>query len=632
MFVPSILEQEPGPGSTVTLSTPQVRIRFDNSANQLQKEKLLIEIDRTDVSAFVQFNEGTLIYQPTVGMTVGQHEIRVTGTSADGKPIQEIIWNFVIQEAPKNVIFALEPTGTIEYKAREDSPTPTDRHRFNSNIAIRNQTMGRLQTNFNSNLQSQNPNAGEVPYDFDLANFQAVVGYDNSTVSLGDVIVNFDLLGVANLSRRGILFQQKLPFLSSGFDVFSVRSEAIIGFRHGLGFSDSDQRVDGGSFFFSPTGKPENLNLRIYYLRGENAKEQGFNFGGVTRGSKGQAVGLYATTSTWTNQFRLEANAGWSDFDFNGSDEFDGNKDHALQLKFIFDPAPKTWKNRPSKFLTQLEIQDLGTFFKTLGNPFIVADRRGFNWNGSWNYGQVAFVGGFSNFFDNVKNIALIPRVDNRAFSAGFTYTPVSLEGLPKWPSVALTATRAEQESRTASVAFLGLHNIVDTYASLVNLTRTKWSLSWNTSYSLNKDLNNRVPDSDTLNITTAAMFMPAPFYTLGPSVSFIRQSNRDTEIDTDLWTYTFTGSIPIQPERFTLDTQLTYGATSSSDDLNLSSNFSGTAQFSYHMHNLFKLKGKQTVGVRAAYNRLIVDAPFVNRQKGLEIFVLFDLGWPFQN
>jgi hypothetical protein len=630
VFVPVILEQEPSPGNATSSATPQIRIKFDDSAKQIQKEKLLFEVDRNDISAFVQVVDGSFLYQPSTALAAGQHEVRITGTAADGKSIQEVLWNFTIQEAPKNFTFGFEPTGTIEYKARREDPK-TDRQRINGNIAIRNQSTGRFQTNFTTNLQGQNPTPGTTPKDFDLANYLAVIGTTNSTVSIGDVNVNYDLLGVANLSRRGIYFQQKLPFRSSGFDVFSVRSETILGFVHGFGVGDSQQRVDGGSFFIAPNGKPENLNLRFYYLRGENANDQGFNFGGVTRGSKGNAGGVYITNANFTNQFRIEANAGWSDFDFNGSDNFSGNKDQALQLKFIFDPAPKTWNNRPSKFFTELDVQDLGTFFKSLANPFLVGDRRGINLNSTWTYGQVGFTGGVTKFHDNVNDLALIPKVDNTAYSAGVTFTPVSASGLPKLPSITVTGTRSEQESQGARVSFLALHNIVDTVASLVTLTRTKWSLNLNTSYSVNNDLNNRVPDTDTKNVTLAALIMPKPIYNLGPSISFVRQGNRDTNVDTNLWTYSFTASVPIQPDRFTLDTQMTFAKANSTDRLNINSNFSGTAQLSYHLHNLFKTKGKQTVALRVSYNRLIVETPFPSSQKGLEIFGVLDLGWPFE-
>ncbi len=629
LFVPSILEQDPVPGGTATSHTPQIRIKFNDSEGQIQKDKVLFEVDRNDVSAFVQFADSTFIYQPASPLTAGSHEVRITGTTAKDQVLQETLWVFTVQEAPRNFAFGLEPSVNAEYKIRREDPN-ADRQRFNTNIAINTQRTGLFQTSLNSNLQGQNPTPGESPKDFDLANFQATLAIQNSSLSLGDVSVNFDQLGVANLSRRGIFFQQKLPFRSSGFDVFTVRSETIFGFVHGLGVSDSEQRIDGGSFFISPTGKPENLTMRFYYLRGENLKEQGFNFGGVTQGSKGNAYGVFLSSSAWSNQFRLEANAAQSDFDFNASDTFDGNQDHALQFRFTFDPAPKTWKNRNSKFQAQLDFQDLGLFFKSLGNPFLVADRLGYNLNSSWNYGQVTFTGGVSYFHDNVKNLALIPRVDNKAYSAGFNYAPFSAEGLPKWPSFSLTATRSEQESQGEAVSFLALHNIVDTVAYLMTLTRAKWSLNWNTSYSVNSDLNNRVPDSDSLNLTLAALLSPANFWNIGPSVSFIRQGNRDTDVDTDLWTYSLTAAVPIQPERFTLDTQLSFSSTDSTDKQNINSNFSGTAQLSYQLHHLLKLKGRQTLALRISYNRLITEAPFVNRQKGFEVFGLLDLGWPF--
>ena len=632
-LIPKVLEQEPQPNSTAASPSPEVKIRFDDPNNRLTKEGLLLELDRNDVSALAQFTDHTLVYQSTAPLQPGSHEVKVSGNTKDGTKIQEIVWNFQVAQAPaaaKNWQFGVEPSGTFEYRVRKDSAVPNN-HRFNSNIAISSQSTGTVQTNLTSNLQAQDPQPTPVPNEFDLANFQASLTAGNTNFSMGDVTVNYDILSVANLTRRGVFFQQKLPFLSSGFDFYSVRSETIIGFRHGLGVSNSNQRIDGVSYFFAPTKKPEILTFRIYALRGENELDQGFNFGGVTRGSKGNAIGLNILGSTHQNQLRAEGYVAWSNFDFNASDGFSGNKDHALEAKFTYDPAPTTWHNRSSKLLVQLDLQDLGLFFKSLANPFLVSDRRGLNVNSSWTYGTITYTAGISRFHDNVKDLVLLPSVSNLVFSGGFTFTPVSATGIPVWPSLSVTATRTGQRSKGEAVSFLAVHSNVDTIAAISQLTRTKWNLSLNTSYSKNSDITNRVPDTTTKMIGFASMLTPAPSWVVGPSITFTRQLTPELKLHNDLWTYTFTSSIPLRPQIMSLDSQLSLSSTASSDKLSKNSNLSGTAQFTYQLQSFFKTPGKQAIGVRVSYNRVIVDAPFISRQKGLEVFALLDLSWPFR-
>jgi hypothetical protein len=143
--------------------------------------------------------------------------------------------------------------------------------------------------------------------------------------------------------------------------------------------------------------------------------------------------------------------------------------------------------------------------------------------------------------------------------------------------------------------------------------------------------LNDRVPDSDTKGAGMSASISPAPAWSLGPSVAFTRLTDKDSDVDNDQWTYSFTGSVPVRPQLITLDTQLSFSTTDTSDFLNKSSNFSGTAQLSFNLNSLLKEgKGRQSVALRFSYNRAITEAPFVSRLKGFEIFGLVDLSWPF--
>jgi len=164
-----------------------------------------------------------------------------------------------------------------------------------------------------------------------------------------------------------------------------------VGVKHGFGVGNPDQGIQGGSFFFSPV-KSGNHIIRFYYLNRDNAKDQDFNCGGVTAGSKGDAYGASLISNFLSSQLHTEFYGARSRFDFNAADGFQPNNDHAFDAKITYNSTPRPFKNRPSSFTLSGEIQDLGLFFKSLANPFLVTDRFGINLNSTWNWGIYAIL------------------------------------------------------------------------------------------------------------------------------------------------------------------------------------------------------------------------------------------------
>ena len=277
-----------------------------------------------------------------------------------------------------------------------------------------------------------------------------------------------------------------------------------------------------------------------------------------------------------------------------------------------------------------MELQDIGLFFRSLGNPFLVSDRRGLNFNSTWTWGLFGLNGGFSKFHDNVKDSPLLPRVNNTGLTAGFSFTPIGLEGPPRLPSFNFNYTRTVQITENNPVEFLAMDNTTETFASLVAWVRNRLNLNLNASYTKNRDNNNRAPNTDVRAITLAAFYNPTFTTNLGPSISYSKQKTLDSGIDLDLWTYSFTSTFPIFRDVVMLNDQLSYSTTESSDSLNNGSNFSGTMQVIWNLNQTWQNRGTEALSLRVSYNRNVVEAPFVTRQKGLEIFALLSLSWPF--
>ena len=83
----------------------------------------------------------TISFQTQLPLAEGHHEVRITGTTLDGRKIQDLNWSFNVTGVQPARAWAagVEPTGTFEYKIREDTTANLNRQRFNSNIAISGQ-------------------------------------------------------------------------------------------------------------------------------------------------------------------------------------------------------------------------------------------------------------------------------------------------------------------------------------------------------------------------------------------------------------------------------------------------------------------------------------------------------------
>ena len=331
-------------------------------------------------------------------------------------------------------------------------------------------------------------------------------------------------------------------------------------------------------------------------------------------------------------KIRAEAFSGWSDFDLNSTDEIEGNPDRGFLGRISYTPNPFTFKGRPSSFILQTEIQDIGLFYRSLGNPFLVADRRGLNLTSTWTVGAISLIGGASRFHDNVKNSPLLAKVNNTGYTAGVAITPVPTGTSFTLPSFALNYTRTEQDSENEPVAFMGIKNRINNFASIVSWNVNRLNLGLNANHSMNRDENNRVPDTNVTQATLALSYVSSAAMNFGPSIAYTRQSDLDSRINQQLWTYSLTSSLPLFRPDFILNNQISLSTVDSSNSLSLSSNFSGTAQLLWNLNQTWQNRGTQTLSLRISYNRNLIEAPFFTLTKGLEVFAAVSFGWPLLN
>ncbi|MCZ7627260.1 MAG: hypothetical protein M5R38_17195 [Candidatus Methylomirabilis sp.] len=230
-----------------------------------------------------------------------------------------------------------------------------------------------------------------------------------------------------------------MELLGAEFHLFQVRSNAIVGFDHGLGIGDPDRRVQGLSL--ARDLLPEKaLRMKVTLLDGENAAPQAFNTGSAEGGQRGDLLSVLASSSLFGQKLRGEGEVAFSRFDANTADEFGRRGDSGVRVRV----DGTLWE----RLNLGAEYQRIGLNFQSIANPFFVRDREGVTVSANTQWGPTLYTVGFSQAHDNVRDDPLLPRIRQRAYSASWG---LQVPDYPPWASTTTGLSRRARESRWAS-------------------------------------------------------------------------------------------------------------------------------------------------------------------------------------
>jgi hypothetical protein len=583
----------------------------------------VIAVDGMDVTSQVVRQPGRLTYRPASGLTPGPHTVTLIFpdlTSGEGEPIQ---WTFTIRDYSALEEGSLDVEGSLTYEQAARRVQGTDPHwNLGGNVKIGGRVSeGGVVATLDGNLRYIDaegpgpPGPGRTPRNnFDLANFLFTFSKDPHKLQLGDVQVAESFLSTGSaFPRRGGLVSVKL--LETEIHLFSVRSDSIIGFDHGLGVGDPDKRVQGASIARDLLSEKA-LRMKVTYLDGENAAPQSFNTGSAESGQRGDVLSVSASSSLFAQKLRTETEVAFSRFDDDVADEFGRRSDSGVRVK-----AEGTLWDRLN---LGAEYQRIGLYFQSIANPNFVRDREGVTVSANTQWGPTRYTLGFSQAHDNIRGDPLLPRMEQRSYTAAWGLQ------VPDHPSLTLSYNRLEQRSTREPQGFADVKVITDVFSAGLAYGRPTWNIGLNGSYSLQDDRKaTGIPDTESWNVLVGAGYRPIPRLNVAPSFGFTRNTNRMADVTTDTYLATLTANIPLVPEILAFDTQASFNrlvADDRSTDMNI---FNGIFRLSLSLERFLLNYGKQTASIRFNYSRTDDQINPMNGREQWGVFFIIDLFAP---
>jgi len=610
----------PAPESVVIGRRPQIEAMFPPDLPAKVQDSVVVAVDGTDVTTQVTRQPGRLTYRPASGLKPGPHTVTLIFPDPGLEASEPIKWSFSVRDYSALEEGSLDVEGSLTYEQAAKRVQETDPHwNLAGNVKISGRASERgVVVTLDGNLRYIDaegpgpPGPGQTPRNnFDLADFLFTVSKDPHRFQLGDVQVTESFLSTgSSFSRRGGLL--KVDLFGTEVHLFQVRSNSIVGFDHGLGIHDPDERIQGASV--ARDLLPDKaLRMKVTYLDGENASPQSFNTGSAEGGQSGDLFSVSATSSLFGQKLRGEAEVAFSRFDANIADEFGRRGDSGIRVKV----DTTLWE----KLNLGAEYKRIGLYFQSIANPNFVRDREGGNVSANTQWGPSRYTLGFSQEHDNVGDDPLLFRIEQRTYVAAWGLQ------ITDYPSLTLGYYRSEQRSTQEPVGFARVDTVTDAFNAGVAYSQPTWNATLNGGYSIQDNHNGTTPPDTTLwNLMLGAGYRPTPNLNLAPSFGFTRSSNRVTDVAIDTFLPTLTANVALIPEILVFDSQSSFTRTVADDDSTKSNSFTGIFRLSLSLERFLLNYGKQTVSLRFNYNRFDDEINPVSSQEQWGVFFIVDL------
>lgn len=488
------------PDSPITLQLPPLPVEV--------LQNLALELNGIDVTAFVSTQDGrTVTVNLPQPLAYSRHQLRLVEYTRDGDIVERGNWSLDVRrndwfrEASASADVTVNSQYRVDEKNLAEPVIDEWQHdgsaRLESHLANdewRNDTWVELIGNHEESLMPRQD--GKV----DLAWFLVSTESGPWFAHLGHQQLGANNLVMADFQRRGVSLGARTEL--GELSLFSLRTEDISGFQHGLGVSDDDNRTDGASLTVQPVSSDnQQVTINTTWLDGKGPSQAGITTAGDPLVSEGSA-GSVSIDSLWlarSVRVRGEYAVSDHDLDADGTDydsdgiidsNLDAEKDAAWAMLAAWYPLQNAQlRGQPVSTNIGVEKKRIGTWFRSPANPFAVADRdlvqgfAGFGWAGL----QTQISGGRET--DNLEDDLLLPTSRLRQYSALLNYAVTSRfdeqgQAIIPWygvPAFGLSHIATDQDIVRASplIAEGALRATRTSSASLYfNYLRWSWSLA----------------------------------------------------------------------------------------------------------------------------------------------------------
>jgi hypothetical protein len=539
------VELEPPPDGHYQPTDP-LSFRVDPGMPPEHLQRLGLELNNIDVTAFVRREGDRAIFAPPQPLGYGTHRLRLVEYAPDGAINELALWTIQVRrsrafrEAGGHA--NLDIAGTHRLDDRNlggDVPRNTSQGALSAQGSVADDQWalrGHVGLVHNSQVEM-------MPHDqrVDLASGLVEGSRGAVVLRAGDHVIPATGLVMRDFARRGISGSARLDTLRTELTAFAMRTEAITGFHHGFGVSDSGHRTDGAMLSVAPlVDRPERLQIQFVHLDASGTAV-GSGAAGDVEGSRGNATSVAVDSLLGEQRWRLRAEVARSSARFDEAASLGSESDTAHGLLAVYTHPQRLANGSAFNWNAGAEHTLVGPQFFSLGNPALAADRRlvrvfsGAQWGGLAANAQVA------REHDNVDDDPNLPRLRTDYLTLGSQYTPAlvprerGIARLFNQPSLALVVQDMTQRYDRVPAAFGGDDVDQDTRVIHTGLRFVPGTWAWDVSHTFTRfrDHAGTQPDYDNGLTELGFDIMLGDRYSLRPRVQYNTLRDRDNDTTT---------------------------------------------------------------------------------------------------
>lgn len=434
-------------------------------------QRLALELDDLDVTAFATAQTGGLTLIPPEPLSSGLHSLRLIERGEDGSILERGDWTLDIRHSSlvRDLSLSGDLSAMVNGRVAEEGVEVPPQHVTGDGGGNLEAAAGdenwRLsaQTNFFYNSQLDIAPSGR---DFDLGQYRIDGDIQNEDFfggfTFGDHDTGIESFIMSNFYRRG--FSARFGTLDERLTVtgFVQSTESLVGTRHVSGVSHEEDRIEGVSVSVRPIeALQDNIVLTGTFYTGEGS-DGGFGIGGDEIIQDGRGWSIAADTLWFDETLRVRGEYAQAEFDFDGKDEgFSAETADAYAILASLEPMRgATLGGEIFTWTFGAEREQVDTFFQSLANPGLLPDQETNSAFTSFYWDEITADLRVDHTQSNVDDLSYFPT--DRTIYAEFngSYTPfVDLEedGSLPWygqPAFSVNASLTETDRVERSDVF----------------------------------------------------------------------------------------------------------------------------------------------------------------------------------
>ncbi|WP_438969697.1 hypothetical protein [Methylophaga sp.] len=367
--------------------------------------RLAVELDGIDITAAMGFEDGDFTYTPLEPLASGPHLLKLVLLAEEGQQVIQQ-WHFETtqrqagsaeagQEISNRQLDAAESwlrsghfnsDNSVELSQRyADHNTPSDtRHFVMSGAGL---TSGAVQgdnwevsARANYFLQSEQ-DLSLTGNSLDIGEYQLSAkrqdDWGETRLRLGDQSLGLNSALLSPYQRRGASLQLTDANERISTQIFALRPDALVGADHFTGLSEPESRIEGFTASVKPfSADAEALTVTTVYYDGEGSATGA----GISNGeslAEGRGWSLALDKNLFEGKLSLFGEYAHASYDSDG-DAGAAERENSEAYTFLMESYPfedLRWHEQPVDWMFGLRYERIDTFFASLANPGLAADR-----------------------------------------------------------------------------------------------------------------------------------------------------------------------------------------------------------------------------------------------------------------